>query len=651
MSLYAFHQASIHERRFVAKFCAALPILSLAFYLGLLGYGLFRSPTLLLYLSAFFNVSAWLWLVSTVLLSIVGVSYASDAMQRASIRSPPRSVQQAVQDVDTETEVSVDKVVHMIVIPNMKEDESMLVETLQSLAEADEAESMCIVLAMEEREPYSFQKGQRIKQRFQQEFAAVTVTVHPTDLQQTHLDDSADQEVPGKASNLKWAVPHGFADFVQNGVVKSRSSVILTVADADCMFHPGYFASVSREFNMLRENPGNDHLWTMYQAPQLPFRNYYDSSVCSRIWGYISSAYEFGGVCSLSFGGTHMTFSGYSLPLQLAMEAGAWDGDVIAEDHHAFLKCFFYSALTSASNTDALGGLGVSACVPHLNVKPIYLPVKATMVAAESYWATCVNRFWQAKRHAQGASELSYAVLAAFDAMVTLPWKSQSFAFYYQVARIIGRLFCMHLLPTCQGIGLFAFSVIWFQHGGRYPLCPKHFHMHYLTTLDHRTGHHLVCGLAGAWVTFVPMVTLTLAVIVANYLFLKVIFLRDKSKNGGRAESMWHAQDGGFPRGGVSAHVLTILQTSFDCTFLFSPVMIPYGFVSNLAAHIDVAINGNRIKYVCASKPKTASYGAFSTTKRLHSSPCLTSASDSTSMATSSSGSPSDCSEEEPLLP
>merc|ERR1719487_252177 len=226
-----------------------------------------------------------------------------------------------------------------------------------------------------------------------------------------HLDDSEDQEVPGKASNLKWAVPQGFAECQKSGFCRSRSSIILTVSDADCIFHPGYFTAVSREFNMRRENPGNDHLWTMYQAPQLPYRNYYGSAACCRIWAYVSSAYEFGGVCSLDFGGTHMTFSGYSLPLQLALDAGAWDGDIIAEDHHAYLKCFFYSALASVE--------ACTACVPQLKVKPIYLPVKSTSVAAGSYWRTCVDRWWQAKRHAQGASELSYVLLAAFDAMLT----------------------------------------------------------------------------------------------------------------------------------------------------------------------------------------------------------------------------------------
>lgn len=55
-----------------------------------------------------------------------------------------------------------------------------------------------------------------------------------------------------------------------------------------------------------------------------------------------------------SQGGHHMVFSAYSVHMQLAMDAQLWDGDVIAEDHHAYLKGFFYSARQSALEASAL---------------------------------------------------------------------------------------------------------------------------------------------------------------------------------------------------------------------------------------------------------------------------------------------------------
>lgn len=601
-SLYPFHKANIHERRFVAKAFAAVPLLCIVVFFHILGYGLLRNPHALLMTCAIFNVTTWLWIVTTVLLSIVGVSFMSTALYRAKRRPTHTSVNPGCLDgMD-----SVDKVVHLIVLPNYKEDEDMLAETLQSLSEADEHEDFCIVLAMEEHEALSVQKGHRLQQRFEHAFGGIVVTVHPMGLAQKHLDESIDLEVPGKASNLKWAVPQGFEEFEKMGLLQSRASTILTVADADCIFHPGYFKAVSSEFNMLRENPGNDHLWTMYQAPQLPYRKFVDSIACCRIWAYVSSAYELAGVCSLSFGGTHMTFSGYSLPLQLALEAGAWDGDVIAEDHHAFLKCFFYSAFASVGKSD-----NCVACVPQLKVRPVYLPAKSTSVSSESYWRTSIDRWWQAKRHAQGAAELSYTLLAAFDAMCTIPWKSQSFAFYWQVGKLIVRLLCMHLLATCQGVSLIALSAVWIYHGQSHPSCPTNVHFANVLTKEYPLHRYLICSLSGAWVLVWPTVVVTALVVVANYLILSVAFLRGKASR--RAESVWYAEDGGAPRASLTTHVSALVRITFDCVFLLSAFMVPYGFFANTAAYIDIAIYGNRVKYMTATKPKTTTtYGTLS---------------------------------------
>jgi len=88
-----------------------------------------------------------------------------------------------------------------------------------------------------------------------------------------------------------------------------------------------------------------------------------------------------------------MVFSGYSMPLQLAASAQSWDGDVIAEDHHAYIKTFFYSlhasALVAASDTDA--GFWGSGCQPKLQVRPIFLPVKSLpVISSEGYWQNYV---------------------------------------------------------------------------------------------------------------------------------------------------------------------------------------------------------------------------------------------------------------------
>merc|ERR1719379_2711192 len=122
----------------------------------------------------------------------------------------------------------------------------------------------------------------------------------------------------------------------------------------------------------------------------MPFRNYYASPLPSRSWGYIATLYEFSGVSALSNGGTHMVFSSYSMSLKLAMDAQPWDGDVIAEDHHCFLKCFYYSIYASAQH--ALEEDQGEASPDLLQVRPVMLPVKSTsVVSSKGYWQTWIE--------------------------------------------------------------------------------------------------------------------------------------------------------------------------------------------------------------------------------------------------------------------
>merc|ERR1719199_635816 len=210
-------------------------------------------------------------------------------------------------------------IVHLVVLPNYKEDESIMATTLESLAQVSGSSYLRIVLAMEDREGQkALTRAEHLLERFAACFAAISVTVHPSDLQEEHPDGTVINEIPGKSSNLKWAVCKGYEQCEEAGI--NTSAVIVTVADADCIFHPSYFAEISREFGDLRAASGGQHRWTIWQAPQLPFRNYFASPAPSRIWGYIASTIEFGGVAGLALGGYHMTFSSFSLPLELVMK-------------------------------------------------------------------------------------------------------------------------------------------------------------------------------------------------------------------------------------------------------------------------------------------------------------------------------------------
>merc|ERR1719282_2321158 len=212
-----------------------------------------------------------------------------------------------------------------------------------------------------------------------------------------------------------------------------------------------------------------------------------------------------------------MVFSGYSLTMKLAVEAAPWDGDGIAEDHHAFLRCFFYSCYANAK--ESLKSSNKRA-VPTLEVRPVFLPVKSTSVMCDDYWQSWVERWHQAKRHMQGVSELSYALMASWDFLSSLPLRKHSLRLYIAMFRAVVRPFVLHLLPTIQGVALGVLTLYWITHHRRVPKCAESM---YLTVTNKELA---ICVLAGAWSQVWPVLIPLAFVICANYLYVVVAFMR-----------------------------------------------------------------------------------------------------------------------------
>jgi len=131
---------------------------------------------------------------------------------------------------------------------------------------------------------------------------------------------------------------------------------------------------------------------------------------------------------------------------------------------------------------------------------------------------------------------------------------------------------------------------------------------------------HLVCGLAGAWNLIWPIVIPMALVIIANYLCLHVSFMQSNGSH--RTVSTWHAADGGAAvekHGGCLHRLSTLALITWDLVFLMSAVMIPFGFIPELVACVEVALYGNRIKYHTSSKqtkPLSSERLSYGTMKR-----------------------------------
>jgi hypothetical protein len=89
--------------------------------------------------------------------------------------------------------------------------------------------------------------------------------------------------------------------------------------------------------------------------------------------------------------GLAFNYSAYSASLKMYDEVGFWDVDIIPEDWHMFLKCFF-----------SLKGA--------VQIEPIHLPVYIDAAESITFKKTLLNRYEQCKREAWGATDIPYAV-------------------------------------------------------------------------------------------------------------------------------------------------------------------------------------------------------------------------------------------------
>jgi len=298
----------------------------------------------------------------------------------------------------------------------------------------------------------------------------------------------------------------------------------------------------------------------------------------------------------LAFGGHHMVFSGYSLTLRLAVDACPWDGDVVAEDHHCYLACFFYSLHAAAEArlkpTSPWTFFGITSA---LSVRPVFLPVKSTSVASpDGEMQGWLDRWQQARRHSQGISEFSYALLASWDLLCTLPTQMIGAQLLFKLLRANHKLFCMHMLPILQSIGLGILTLNWLVNKRHIPYCPD-----YIALID-ATGPTCLCGLAGAWVLVWPILVPMFLFVISNYLFMLVTFVRP-SESAGR-KSIWHNETGEIRTVCGHRRLALLLKICFEILVTMVIVTVPFSFIPEVLAYFHVCFAGNRITYVSAPK-------------------------------------------------
>ncbi len=424
---------------------AALGILT-AFFAGYVWFPTELAVALLLF------DAMWLWKSWTIAYHAVkGARSIKSAMQR-----DWRAEYEAMRESGTDV-LAWEDVRHVVIIPNYKESLEKLRSTLSTLAAANGVhDSVIPVLAMEEADPESSEKAVRLLTEFRDAFAAMFATCHPKDLP---------GEVRGKSSNQAWAA-HRAAEELLDRRGLNVHDVTLTSCDADTQFPPQYFEALT--FHFATDVNRYRRFW---QAPIFFYNNIWQIPAPLRVPSAL------GGLVHLARLSRQrkvlFSQSTYSLSMRMAQDVGYWDTDVIPEDWHMFLKCYYNLA-------------------GEVDVEPIYLPIGNDAALSPTPRATVANHYLQVRRWAWGAVDVPYAMeQAAFR--TEIPWQQRYLRAWYVFENHF-MWSTQWFLVTLGGFIPFVFSIFtghsllpgWFHFGSSILLTPCMLFYVILITLDTR---------------------------------------------------------------------------------------------------------------------------------------------------------------------
>ena len=264
---------------------------------------------------------------------------------------------------DARHDLPFDSILHVILIPNYKEDFGTQYR---------------VCLAMEESEPGCKEKALKLIEDFGEKFFDLRFTIHPV---------NRPGEMRGKSSNVAWASQ-------QMARLSTRHHhEIMTVIDADSAFAEDYFMACSYYYAVA--SPEQRRI--MMFAPSTVFdRNANDVPLFVRttdmFWsiGVISNLYPSSPV--------KLPCSAYSVSMDLVLSVNFWDAgpEAIGEDMHMYLKCFFSTR-------------------GRVIVKSIFSPASSVNITGEGegmagYVSSIKARYDQAKRHLWGSLDTGYAL-------------------------------------------------------------------------------------------------------------------------------------------------------------------------------------------------------------------------------------------------
>ncbi|MBU2613185.1 glycosyltransferase family 2 protein [Patescibacteria group bacterium] len=269
-----------------------------------------------------------------------------------------------------------DRIRHLVFLPTVKEDISVVRETLATFVNGTyPTDRMIVVLAGEERVHDHFAPlAEAIEKEFGPKFLAFFATEHPKDLP---------DEIKGKGSNLNWAGNSILPKILAMGL--APEDVIVSSFDVDTIVHPKYFSCLTTLYLTVPEPTRSS-----FQPVALYNNNLWESPAPVRVAMFGTTFWL---LTELSRPEGAITFSSHSMSLRMLADVGFWQKDIVSDDSRIFLQALMrYHG--------------------EYRVTPMYLPVSMDTVMAGNYWQAVISLYKQIRRWAWGCENFPYMALA-----------------------------------------------------------------------------------------------------------------------------------------------------------------------------------------------------------------------------------------------
>jgi hypothetical protein len=261
----------------------------------------------------------------------------------------------------------------MVILPYYEEGESIVNETIQSLADVSyDKKSIIVVLASEARAGEGAQKvAKAMQEKWGDTFGSFLITTHPADVP---------GEMAGKGSNATYAAEQARVKVLDPHGIR-YNHVLVSIFDIDTVLYKDYFNCLVWHF-MTAARP----LKTSFQPVPIFNNNIWEASAISRVVAMSSTFWE---MVQQERPERMATFSSHSVSFQAIYEVGYWQSNMVSEDSRIFWNLLM-------------------ANEGQYDVVPLSYPVSMDANAAPTLWKTIKNIYRQHRRWTYGVENFAY---------------------------------------------------------------------------------------------------------------------------------------------------------------------------------------------------------------------------------------------------